>query len=108
MSAAQRPRCFPTHTSPRAGSSSFQPQHLSISGVKETYFPSSFRTAQSTSREPDTASQSDGRTRSLPGKSAAIPTRSTQAAAPRIDLIGGGVLVDLRLVDEDAPRLRAV
>src|SRR6185312_1171168 len=57
--------------------------------------------------EPLIACQSDGSTTSAPGRRAAIPWRSTHDAAPRIDLIGGGVLVDLRLVDEDVSWLRA-
>ena len=36
-----------------------------------------------------------------------MPTRSSHAAAPRMLLIGRCVLVELRLVDEDAPRLRS-
>src|SRR4030081_336238 len=106
MSALHRPRCLPTHASSRSGSSSFHAQHIAISGVK-TWRPVSSTVAQSTSREPEIASQRDGSTRSEPGRSAAMPTRSIQVAALRTDLIGRGVLVDLALVDEDVARLRA-
>src|SRR5436190_21708453 len=119
-SALQRPRCLPAHARPRSGSSSFQRHTLAISGVKETKEPSSPRTAQSSSRRPETACQSDGSTRSETGKSAARPTRFSQATAPRIVLTGRPELtarsyervclagrVELGLVDEDAARLRA-
>src|SRR5581483_347060 len=53
------------------------------------------------------ASQRDGSTRSAPGSSEPTPTRSAHAPAPSTDLIGRDVLVELALVDEDAPRLRA-
>ena len=50
---------------------------------REDWRPVSSTVAQSTSREPEIASQSDGSTSSAPGRSAAIPTRSIQAAAAR-------------------------
>src|SRR5689334_9242872 len=81
-----------------------------MSGVNDENLPvSSSRIAHCTSRVPETASQSDGSTRSLPGKSAARPTESTHRAAASIRprLLRLGVLVELRLVDEDAARLRA-
>src|SRR4051794_5367748 len=102
--ACQRPRCFPTHARWRAGSSSFHVQQRDISGVNSS-LPSSRRTAQSTSRVPATASQRDGSTTSETGSNAARPTPSTQRAAASI--LRSGVRVVLRLVDEDAARLRA-
>src|SRR5262245_48721555 len=92
-SDALPPRCFPAQTLLRSGSSSFQPQTRSISGVNATNRPSSSRIDHSTSWRPETASQSDGSTRSSVGKSIASPTRSTQAAAPRA--------VAMRLAGED-------
>src|SRR5260370_29078706 len=105
MSALQRPKCLPAQARRCSGSWSFQAQHFAISGVK-TFRPVRSRVAHSTSRVPETASQSEGSTSSAPGRSAAIPTRSSQAAAPLSDLIWRCVLVELALVDEDAPRLR--
>src|SRR5438093_3829701 len=75
---ARPPRCFPAQTSLRPGSSSFQPQMSATSGAK----------SRSTTGLPVTASQSEGSTRSSVGKSAARPTRSTHAAAPRIEAMG--------------------
>src|SRR5262245_46355783 len=103
-SACQRPKCLPTQTRPRAGSSSFHAQQRDISGVNSS-FPSDRSTAQSTSSVPETACQSDGRTTSETGSSEASPTRSTQRAPASIRR--SGVLVDLRFVDEDTARLRS-
>ena len=79
----------------RSGSSSFQAQHFAISGVNDVAAAARRAHAQSTSRVPAIASQRDGSTRSAPGRSAAMPTRSIHAAAPRSELIRRGVLVEL-------------